>query len=99
MFLGVRAVIAISIERIHQANLVNFAVWPLAFESPADYDRIEPGDELMIEGVTEAVASGERVTVRDVTRGFDFACRVELARRQRKILAAGGLLNYTRQGG
>ena len=99
MFLGVRAVIAISIERIHQANLVNFAVWPLAFESPADYDRIEPGDELMIEGVTEAVASGERVTVRDVTRGFEFACRVELARRQRKILAAGGLLNYTRQGG
>ena len=51
MYLGVRAVIAKAIERIHQANLVNFAILPLTFADPADYDRIDAGDELVIAGV------------------------------------------------
>ena len=42
MFLGVRAVIARSVERIHLANLINFGIMPLIFKDPADYDRI-PG--------------------------------------------------------
>jgi len=96
MYLGVRVVIAKAIERIHQANLVNFAILPLVFEAPADYERIEADDELRIEGLSAAVESGETITISNVTRGFDFACRLRLAPRQRKILAAGGLLNYTR---
>ena len=99
MYLGVRVVLAKSIERIHQANLVNFAILPLTFAAPADYENIDAGDELRIEGVTGAVASADRITVRDVTRGLDIACRVTLAPRQRKILAAGGLLRYTAAGG
>jgi aconitate hydratase len=96
MYLGVRVVIAKTIERIHQANLVNFAILPLAFADTADYDRVAPGDELVIEGVTEAVASGETIVVRNVTQGVEIPCVVNLAPRQRKILAAGGLLGYTR---
>lgn len=99
MYLGVRAVIAKAIERIHQANLVNFGIVPLTFSVPADYDRIEQGDELEIAGLLAAVGSAEEVGVRNVTKGFDFACRVTLAPRQRKILAAGGLLSYTAAGG
>jgi aconitate hydratase len=97
MHLGVRAVIAQAIERIHQANLVNFAILPLTFAAAGDYDRLQPGDELVVEGVGEAVASGETVTVSDRTQGFEFVCRLDLAPRQRAVLAAGGLLNYTRQ--
>ena len=96
MYLGVRVVIARAIERIHQANLVNFAIWPLTFADAGDYDRIEAGDELVIDGTAEGVASGQTVTVRDTTKDFEFACTVNLAPRQRKILAAGGLLKYTR---
>jgi len=96
MYLGVRAVIAKAIERIHQANLVNFAILPLTFVNADDYDRIAEGDELAIAGTAAAVASAERVTVRNKTRGFDFECALELAARQREILAAGGLLNHTR---
>jgi aconitate hydratase len=99
MHLGVRVVIARSIERMHQANLVNFAILPLTFANPADYDRIEPGDELAIADVAAAIESATQVTVRNVTREFDFVCGVTLAPRQRRILAAGGLLNYTREGG
>ncbi len=99
MYLGVRAVIAKAIERIHQANLVNFAILPLTFADAADYDRVEAGDSLAIDDVAGAIGSAERVTVRNATKGFDFVCNLKLAPRQRKILAAGGLLNYTRDGG
>ena len=99
MYLGVRVVIAKAIERIHQANLVNFAILPLTFADGSDYDRIEPDDELTLDGVEALVASAETATVHNATKGFDFLCHVGLAPRQRRILAAGGLLSYTRQGG
>ncbi len=97
MYLGVRAVIARSIERIHQANLVNFGILPLTFQRAEDYDALEPGDELVIEDTREAVASGQTVEVRNASQETTFTCLVQLAPRQRDILAAGGLLNYTRE--
>ncbi len=96
MYLGVKVVIAKAIERIHQANLVNFAICPLTFADPTDGERIDQGDQLVIDSVTEAIATAEQVTVVNKTKGFEFTCNVSLSGRQRKILAAGGLLNYTR---
>jgi aconitate hydratase len=96
MYLGVKVVIARAIERIHQANLVNFGILPLTFVEADSCDAIEAEDELQIDGLDEAIASGQTVTVRNVTKGSEFVCNVNLAPRQRTILAAGGLLNYTR---
>ncbi len=96
MYLGVRAVIAKAIERICQANLVNFGIWPLTFADAGDYERIAAGDTLRIDNVAAGIASASSVTVHNVTKGFDFACTVVLSARQRKMLAAGGLLPYTR---
>jgi len=96
MHLGVRVVLAKSIERIHQANLVNFAILPLTFADPDDYDPIEPGDEVRLSDLSDAIASAEELTVENVTRGAGVRCRVLLSARQREILAAGGLLNHTR---
>jgi len=97
MYLGVRVVIAQTIERIHQANLVNFAILPLRFADPAVYAQLDAEDELLIEGVEAAIRSADAIVVRNETKGFDFVCEITLAPRQRKILAAGGLLNYTRE--
>ena len=97
MYLGVRAALAKSIERIHQANLVNFAVLPLILAEAGDYERTGAGDRLRVAGLTEAIASAETVTVTNLTGGFDFTCRIELTARQRDVLLAGGLLNYTRR--
>jgi aconitate hydratase len=99
MYLGVKAVLAKSFARIHWANLVNFGILPLTFVTAADYDRIQTGDELAVEGVEKTIASGQTVTIRNVTQKCDILCQVGLAPRQREILAAGGLLNYTREGG
>jgi aconitate hydratase len=97
MYLGVRAVIARSIERIHKANLINFAIVPLELVDEGDYDRIQPKDQLRIDNLLEAIRGGERVTVADATGGFEFECRLDLSPRDRDILLAAGLLNYTRR--
>ena len=57
------------------------------------------GDELLIENISAAVAEADSLAVVNVTRDGSFTCRLTLSRRQRQILAAGGLLNYTRKGG
>jgi aconitate hydratase len=95
-FLGVRAVIAKAIERIHQANLVNFGILPLVFADPADYDRVDQGDELELADLRAAVADRETLTVRNTTRGTAFEVRLVASARQREALLAGGVLN---QGG
>ena len=96
MYLGVRAVIAKSIERIHKANLINFAIVPIEFADAADYDRINEEDELVIDGLLEAIEKSEIVTINNKTQGFEFTGSLKLSSRDREILLAAGLLNYTR---
>jgi len=97
MYLGVKAVLAKSIERIHAANLVNFGIVPLLFETPSDYDALAQGDELRIPGIrTSLQGDAGRLVIRNVTRGTEIPAKVELTPRQRAIILAGGLLNHTR---
>ena len=95
MYLGVRAVIAKSIERIHKANLINFCIVPIEFADPADYDKIESGDELQINNLPEAVKSGNEVKISKTDGSFEFTGKLELSDRDRDILISAGLLNYT----
>ncbi len=97
MYLGVRAVLAKSIERIHKANLINFAIVPLEFADPSDYDKIEQGDSLTIPSLTEAIENDSKVSIVNNTKGFELEAALTLSPRDRKILLAGGLLNYTKK--
>ena len=92
-FLGVRAVIAKSIERIHQANLINFGILPLVFADAKSAGDIRMGDELELADLKAAVAGLDTVTVRNVTRGTTFETRLAVSARERTILMAGGVLN------
>lgn len=92
-YLGVRAVIAKSIERIHMANLVNFGILPLTFNDPQDYDKIAVGDELFIAD-TETALNQPVITVKNITRDSEFDVSFRLTLRQMAIIRAGGLLNY-----
>lgn len=93
MYLGVKAVVAKSFERIHAANLINVGIVPLTFANPSDYDRIQASDEVVIDGVRAALSEGcDRVVMRSRTRGADVLLKVELTARQRDIVLAGGLL-------
>jgi aconitate hydratase len=94
MYLGVRAVIAKSIERIHKANLINFCIVPIVFAEAADYDKIKPGDRLQIDKLPEAIKNNDEVKIIDKTGSFEFVGKLELSGRDRKILLSAGLLNY-----
>ena len=96
MSLGVKAVIAKSFARIHWANLVNFGILPLVFAGEADYDRLNPDDELEISEVRRALATGDPLRARNLTQGYEFPVRCSLSERQRQVLLAGGLLNFVR---
>ena len=95
LYLGVRAVIAKSFARIHAANLINAGILPLTFVSPDDYDALEQGDSLTIEGALEGLNTG-RFTLINGRTGARFALQGVFSPRQAAILRAGGLLNYTR---
>ncbi len=99
LYLGVRAVVAKSFARIHVANLINFGIVPLTFADPADYEKLGEMDDLVFEDFRAAVAAGDTVAVRDQTNGACVTLSLSLTKRQREILLAGGLLNYTKQMG
>ena len=98
MYLGVKAVIAKSIERIHMDNLVNFGILPLLFENDADYESIQEGDELFYHCDDASFAAGV-FTVENKTKSTMYTLRTTLNERQLEIVRAGGKLNFLRNGG
>ncbi len=98
--LGVKGVIALSFARIHMANLINNGILPLTFKDAADYEKINMLDDLVIENAreqVEAAASGKTVTITNKTQGYSFETELVISDRQKDMLLAGGLLNYTKE--
>jgi len=93
MYLGVRAIMAKSLERIHTANLINFGILPLTFIDEKDYEAIDQGDELEIAGAGVAIREGRNLTVNNKTKGTSFTVSCLLSSRQTQIILAGGVLN------
>jgi len=96
LYLGVKAVITKSFARIHMANLINAGIVPMTFANEADYDKIAQGDEIVITNIGEQLKAGDTIKVTNKTKGFDFVANVSLSDRQKEMLYAGGLLNYTK---
>jgi len=97
MYLGVKAVVAKSMERIHAANLVNFGIVPFSFVQESDYDALSTGAEIRIPGIRTALQQGDN-SVKAFSGGREISLKMSLSKRQRDILLAGGLLPYTVQG-
>ncbi len=96
MYLGVKLVVAKSIERIHRANLINFGIIPAVFESPEDYDKVAQTDRIEIHGVRDALEKSEPLTLEIPGREAKIKIKVDLSERERKNVLAGGLINATR---
>lgn len=97
MYLGIRCVIAKSFARIHVANLINAGILPVTFENPEDYDKLNQDAVLTISDISGGMEQGRLAVTAD--DGFEFYVNCALTERQRAILMAGGLLNYTKEGG
>ena len=92
MYLGVKAVVAVTIERIHQANLCNFGILPLLFKNAEDYESIKYGDKLELSNVYSSLEKGEFI-LKDLTTGKDIPLTLFATDTQKKTLLSRGRLN------
>lgn len=96
MYLGVKAVIAKSIARIHKGNLLNHGIIPMIFADPADYDRVDMEDTLEIHNLLDQMQTRE-VEITDVTKDFTFKARLELSDSELEVISCGGQLRYLKR--
>lgn len=96
MFLGVKAVIAKSIARIHKGNLINHGIIPMIFESPEDYDKLEQGDELEFENLLDQIPT-KRILVKDKTKNLSFYVKLDLSENEIEVVLSGGQLSYLKK--
>jgi len=99
MYLGIKAILTKSYARIHRSNLINFGVLPLTFQDPDDFSKIQPGDHLQMTHLRSALQEEGLLKIENVTQKRIFEVSHGLNSREREILLAGGLLNYTRNHG
>ena len=90
MYLGVKAVVAKSIERIHRANLINFGIVPFTFVDAKDYAKISAGDKIEIVGIRKAVEGDGVATLN--AGGKAIQVKTSLSDRERHLILCGGLL-------
>ncbi len=96
MYLGVKAVIAKSIARIHKGNLLNHGIIPMVFADPADYDRMDMEDTLEIHNLPDQLQTRE-VEITNVTKDFTFKARLELSDSELEVISCGGQLRYLKR--
>lgn len=96
MYLGVKAVIAKSMARIHKGNLVNHGIIPMIFEDPADYDRIDQMDDLEIDQLRDQMAE-RKVVIQDHTKGISFTAKLDLSDSELEVILCGGQLRYLKK--
>lgn len=95
--LGIKGVVAKSFARIHMANLINSGILPMTFVKEEDYNRIDSGDDLVMEKAKEQVKAGNELIIINRTKNCKIKVKVALSERQVEMILAGGLLNYTRK--
>lgn len=96
LYLGIRAVIAVSFARIHRANLINSGILPLTFKNPEDYDKIDEYDELELDNIRDCVENDRPIVVKNLTKGIEIPVVGDFSERQREVLLMGGYLNYSK---
>ena len=92
--LGIRAVIALSMARIHRANLVNFGILPLVFVNREDYAKVAQGADIRIP-LTEITPGG--VTNIEIAGVGVLPVRNDLSAAELDISRSGGLLNAVKE--
>lgn len=102
-YLGVKMVIAESIERIHRANLVNYGIIPVTFVCEDDYARVKQGDVLEVKDILSALKTiirtdaGTELIVKNKTEGMSFRVGLDITARDARIIRAGGRLNFVKK--
>ncbi|HEY8568411.1 MAG TPA: aconitate hydratase, partial [Microbulbifer sp.] len=95
-YLGVRAVIAVSMARIHRRNLINFGIVPLLFQKAEDLARLNQGDSLALENFPGQLQLGREVDVR-LADGKTLQVTHDMSEEEVATVLAGGLINQVKK--
>lgn len=96
MYLGVKAILAKSIARIHKANLINFGILPLIFRDKKDYEYIARDDELEVVQIISQIKN-KKISIHNNTQNLIIEAVLDVSDREAELLIAGGRLNYVKQ--
>jgi len=97
MYLGVKAVVVKSFERIHIANLINAGILPLTFHDENDYELLDQGDEVVMENVPETLTGAKELYLFNRTKNIKIRLKYMLSHQDIQFILAGGKLNYLRK--
>jgi aconitate hydratase len=92
MYLGVRAVFAKAIHRIHRRNLINNGIVPVMIDDEV-YNKAQVGDTWRLPRIREEIRSGSE-TFTLALNGEEVQVRGDLKQHEREQLLAGGLIRY-----
>jgi aconitate hydratase len=94
-FLGLRLAVVKGYARLHWQNLINSAILPLTVANEADYDKIEPGDTLVVENIRHILRDGgDTFAVKIKSKDVEIAGKLKASPRQREIMLVGGFSNW-----
>ena len=94
MYLGVKAVVVKSFERIHIANLINAGILPLTFDDENDYELLDQEDEVIMENVPATLTGGKELYLLNRTKNIRIKLNYLLSDQDIQFILAGGKLNY-----
>jgi len=94
MYLGVKMVVAKSIERIHRSNLINSGIVPATFVNEADSAQIAQGDQIEVPELRQQIATDENFALVVPSKNVRVELHCELLPEEREVLLAGGMLNF-----
>ena len=69
----------------------------MTFVDSSDYDRLDQDDVLVLENAREQLRSSSIITMKNLSKGYEFKVNTNLSPRGVEIILAGGLLNYTKE--
>ncbi|MFZ7132660.1 MAG: aconitate hydratase [Eubacteriales bacterium] len=93
LYLGIKGVVAKSFARIHKNNLINNGILPLVFEHELDYEGLILGDTLLLENLMTGVMD-KKIILFNKTQNRKINVVLDVTERQKKLILAGGLINY-----
>ena len=91
MYLGVKVVIALSFERIHTANLINFGILPLT-ASEEELEKLRGCEKISIKDVRSKLKVGEPIKA-STYDGKEITLSHTLTEKDIETILAGGKLN------
>ncbi|MCJ7842658.1 aconitate hydratase [Lederbergia sp. NSJ-179] len=96
-YLGLRVALVKDFARIHWQNLVNFGILPLTFSQPNDYELLQQGDILELNGLHEKLQQGNEFTIEVKGRTEKILVSHSLSKRQLEVMLQGGIINWVKE--